>query len=143
MTAAIPDPSTPFGRRVQERLVDERIVWLTTVGADGTPQPNPVWFIRTGPDEIVTYNLPDAHRVAHIGARPTVSLHFNSDRYGNEVIVARGVAEVDHDAPPPDESPDYVAKYGDAMASISGSLAEFAAVYSTAVRVRMTRVRGY
>ena len=37
----LPDPSTTFGKRVRERLAEEIVVWLTTVGADGTPQPNP------------------------------------------------------------------------------------------------------
>ena len=36
------DPSTPFGERVRRRLRDVVVVWLNTVGADGTPQPNPV-----------------------------------------------------------------------------------------------------
>ena len=46
----LPDAGTPFGDRVRERLVDEQVIWLTTVGADGTPQPNPVWFLWT-PEE--------------------------------------------------------------------------------------------
>ena len=43
-TQVIPDPSTPFGERVQRRLREELLVWLTTVGRDGAPQPNPVWL---------------------------------------------------------------------------------------------------
>ena len=37
----LPDPQSPFGARVRERLRDENVIWFTTVGADGTPQPNP------------------------------------------------------------------------------------------------------
>ena len=53
-----PDPSTPFGQRVQRRLRDEQVIWLTTVGADGTPQPNPVWFLVDG-TTVVVYNRPE------------------------------------------------------------------------------------
>ena len=42
------DTSSSFGRRVVERLENEHVVWLTTVAADGTPQPSPVWFLWDG-----------------------------------------------------------------------------------------------
>jgi hypothetical protein len=32
----LPDPGTPFGEAVHRRLRDEPVVWLTTVGANGT-----------------------------------------------------------------------------------------------------------
>jgi len=46
--SVFPDPNTPFGERVQRRLATSKVIWLTTVGADGTPQPNPVWFVVDG-----------------------------------------------------------------------------------------------
>lgn len=143
MTFTLPDPSTPFGRRVHDRLRGEQVIWFTTVGQDGTPQPNPVWFVWTGDTEIVTYNLPDAHRVAHIAERPQVALHFNSDPAADEVIVARGLAERADELAPPHRSPEYLAKYRDAMTALSGDVETFAATYPTALRVRITGVRGY
>lgn len=143
MTSALPDPSTPFGRRVRDRLRSERVIWLTTVGRDGTPQPNPVWFVWNGDTEIMTYNLADAYRVAHITERPRVALHFNSDPAADEVIVARGIAERADDQPPPHRLPEYLAKYGDAMTALSGDPEIFAATYPVVVRVRITGVRGY
>jgi PPOX class probable F420-dependent enzyme len=128
---------------VRERLQEERHVWFTTVGRDGTPQPNPVWFLWNGADEILTYNRADAHRLAHIADRPQVSLHFNSDRAGNNVIVLRGIAEHADGEPPCDQLPEYLAKYGTAMANVSGSAAAFAATYSVPIRIRLTRVRGF
>ena len=143
MTSALPDPATEFGRRVRHQLADERVIWLTTVGSDGTPQPNPVWFIWTGNDEIITYNLPDAYRIAHVIARPNVSLHFNSDPKADRIVVARGVADLPDGMPPPDRSAEYLAKYREAMITLNGDLKSFAATYSRVVRVRITRVRGY
>lgn len=136
-------PDTAFGHRARERLRTEKVIWWTTVGRDGTPQPNPVWFIWDGETGILTYNLPDAYRITHIKQRPNVSLHFNSDDSGDDIVVLRGVAELVDDVPPPDESPEYVAKYGPDMAVISGSAAAFAATYSAPVRITVDRVRGY
>jgi predicted pyridoxine 5'-phosphate oxidase superfamily flavin-nucleotide-binding protein len=31
--------------QIAERLAKEQIIWLTTSKADGTPLPNPVWFL--------------------------------------------------------------------------------------------------
>jgi hypothetical protein len=39
------DLTTDFGKRAAERLAKEKVIWLTTVGVDGAPQPNPVWFV--------------------------------------------------------------------------------------------------
>jgi PPOX class probable F420-dependent enzyme len=143
MVSVLPDPASPFGSRVRDRFRNEEVIWLTTVGRDGTPQPNPVWFIWPSEDEILTFNTPTAHRLVHIAERPAVSLHFNSAEDGNDVVVARGIAERADDEPPPHESPAYLAKYRAAMLEISGSLEEFASAYSVPVRVRMTRIRGY
>lgn len=143
MVSVLPDPATPFGRRVRDRFRDEEVIWLTTVGRDGTPQPNPVWFSWPSEEEILTYNMPAAHRLVHIAERPAVSLHFNSAEDGNDVVVARGIAERVDGEPPPHESPTYLAKYRAAMLEISGSLEAFASAYPVPVRVRMTRIRGY
>ena len=75
----MPSPDTEFGARVQARLRDEQVIWLTTVGRDGTPQPNPVWFVLEDPSTILTYNRADAQRLVHVRDRPRVALHFNAD----------------------------------------------------------------
>ncbi len=143
MTSVLPDEATEFGRRVRKRLRDEEIIWFTTVGRDGTPQPNPVWFVWTGGDDVLTYHTPRAHRLVHIAERPAVSLHFNCAEDGNDVIVARGIAERADNERPPHKSAPYLAKYGDAMVRISGSLEAFAVDYSVPVKVRLTRIRGF
>src|SRR5688572_18541946 len=42
------DITTDAGKRIEERLRDELIIWLTTIDRKGTPQPRPVWFIWDG-----------------------------------------------------------------------------------------------
>ncbi|HEU5025935.1 MAG TPA: hypothetical protein VFV01_13535 [Spirillospora sp.] len=44
----IPDRATALGERVRRRLTRETTIRLTTVGRDGTPQPNPVGFLWDG-----------------------------------------------------------------------------------------------
>ncbi|WP_191249003.1 TIGR03667 family PPOX class F420-dependent oxidoreductase [Amycolatopsis deserti] len=138
----LPDPSSPFGRRVRERLETERIVWFTTTGADGTPQPNPVWFVWQD-GEFLVYNAAHAKRLDHIRDRPQVALHFNSDGQGSDVMVFSGLARPADTQPPAHENPAYVAKYGKAMKRVGGNLEAFSAQYPQVLRVKINKVRGY
>jgi len=139
---AFPDPATAFGRRVRERLRSEQVAWLTTVGADGTPQPNPVWFLwdDTG---ILVYNRPDAHRLTHLSARPRVSLHLEGDGRGGDIVVLAGLARIPDPHPLPHELPAYLDKYREAMIRVSGSPEVFSEGYPVPIRIEVTRVRGF
>lgn len=148
MANSLPAAGTPFGDRVRHRLREDTLVWLTTVGADGTPQPNPVWFLWEPGDgddagHVVVYNRTDARRLTHIASRPEVSLHFDGDGQGGDIVVMRGRAEVVTDHPAAHESADYVAKYGPAMARVTSSEAEFGATYPVVLRIRVAGVRGF
>jgi PPOX class probable F420-dependent enzyme len=138
----LPDPETPFGRAVRDRLANEPLIWLTTVGKDGTPQPNPVWFLHDG-DDVLIYNLASANRLTHIRQRPRVSLNFNGDEHGGSIVVITGLARVAADERPPNQHPAYVAKYADPMANVSGSADKFAATYNVAMRIDIGKIRGF
>jgi PPOX class probable F420-dependent enzyme len=137
----LPDPSSPFGRQVRERLAGESIIWFTSVGRDGTPQPNPVWFLWDG-GSLLTYNTPRANRLVHIRRRPQVSLHLNT-RNGGGILVVTGTAEIVETEVPADQHDGYMAKYADSMAQVSGSTEAFARTYSVPVRVRPENIRGW
>jgi len=138
--AWMPDPGSDLGARLRRRLRDELVVWLTSVAADGTPQPNPVWFVVEG-DEILVYNRSDAKRLASVRARPRISLNFNSTPTGGDVLVITGAAQRDSDAPLPYEVPAYVDKYGESMQRISGSLKAFSEAYPVLLRIQPDKVR--
>lgn len=142
MPAILPDPATKFGARVAERLRDARVIWLTTMGADGTPQPNPVWFLWES-DSFLIYSLPDAHRVAHIRANPRVALHFDGNGKGGDIIVFTGAARIAADETPSPQHAAYQAKYGAIIAREFGGPDGFAAQYSLALRITPTKVRGF
>jgi PPOX class probable F420-dependent enzyme len=137
----IPDPATAFGERVRRRLTAEMTIWLTTVGHDGTPQPNPVGFLWDGGDGLLIYSQADARRLANIRRRPQVSLNLDSGG-GTDIVVLTGTAEILDDFPSVAGNPAWLEKYGEAIDARFGSAATFAERFPVPVRVRLTRVRG-
>jgi PPOX class probable F420-dependent enzyme len=143
MTATLlPDPSTEFGKRVRQRLRDEQAIWFTSVGSLGTPQPNPVWFLWEG-TSVLVYNRPDAKRLVHIRSRPQVSLHFDGNRRGGDIVVLTGHAQVLEGHPPAHELSGYLDKYRESIIRVSGSPEQFSEAYSVPVRVEVARIRGF
>jgi PPOX class probable F420-dependent enzyme len=142
MASVLPPISTPFGERVARRLREKPIIWLTTVSADGTPQPNPVWFLWDA-DTILIYSLPDAARIGHIQRDPHVALNFDGNGQGGDIIVIAGEARISQGEPPADQLPEYVAKYKDFIARRFGTPANFAAQYTVPLRITPRKVRGH
>ena len=136
------DTTTEFGARVERRLREEWIGWLTTLDADRTPQPSPVWFLWDGA-ALLIYSRPDTPKLRNIERNPRVALHFDGDGRGGDIVVLTGEARVAPDAPPADAVPDYVAKYREAMTRIGMTPKSFAAAYSVAIRLTPTRLRGH
>ncbi|MGW1739365.1 TIGR03667 family PPOX class F420-dependent oxidoreductase [Nocardia sp. NPDC001965] len=135
------DPTTEFGARVADRLEQEQIVWLTTVGPTGTPQPNPVWFRWDGGSFLI-FSQPDRPKLRNIARNPRVALHFNSTESGGEVVVFGGVARLDS-AVEPAEAAAYLEKYESGLAGLSMTGERFRAEYSVPVRVVPDRLRGF
>jgi PPOX class probable F420-dependent enzyme len=140
--SALPDPRTPFGERVRRRLREEQVIWITTVGRDGTPQPNPVGFLLQDDNSILIYNAVEANRINHVIDRPRVALHFDGDGVGGDIVVFTGTACRADDIPPPHENRAWLAKYGDGMARLSGSVEKFSERFSVPLRIEITRTRG-
>lgn len=151
-THVLPEPGTPFGETVRARLRDEQIIWLTTVAASGTPQPNPVWFLwqpdrgdAWGDGSFLIYHDNSARRLRTLTERPRVSLNFNSVD-GSGITVFTGVVELLDGHPAAHEVPEYAAKYDPlvhAMGRDRRELGEFMARYSIVTRIRPEKVRGF
>src|SRR5262245_41194235 len=140
-TSMLPDASTPLGEKVRRRLRDEPVVWLTTVGRDGTPQPNPVWFLWED-ETILVYNRAGARRLAHVRERSADSVNFDGGG-GGAVVVITGRAELAEGEPAPHQHPGYRAKYEGAMSHVSGSPEAFSRAYPVPLRIRPVRFRGF
>jgi PPOX class probable F420-dependent enzyme len=138
----LPDPATAFGERVRRRLREEQVIWFTTVGADGTPQPNPVWFLWDDTSALV-YNRSDANRLTHLRKRPRVCLHLDGDGHGGDIVVLTGRARILDGHPLPHELAGYLDKYRASMTRVSGSPEAFSEAYPVPVLVEVTGLRGF
>jgi len=140
------DESTDFGARAARHLREDVVLWLTTVSPSGAPSPNPVWFTWDGAATVELYSLPDAARVRHLRANPRVTLHFDGDGQGGDIVVLAGTAEVRPTTgavPPADAVPAYLAKYAARIPNLGLTPAAFAEQYATPITVTLTRLRGY
>jgi PPOX class probable F420-dependent enzyme len=142
MAMILPDPKTPFGERVDRRLREEVVIWLTTTNADGTPQPTPVWFLWEN-EAFLIYSLVSAKRLEHIERNPRVALHFDGNGSGGDIIVFTGEARQAPDAPPADQNPAYAEKYREFITRSFQTPENFAARYPTALRITPKKVRGF
>jgi len=137
------DLTTDFGRKVEGFLDREYVVWLTTVGADLTPQPRPVWFIWQDGTFLI-YSQSHAHKVRHLASHPNVSLHFNADATADkDVIVFAGTAVIDLSSPAAHLVPTYFEKYRTGIAGLNMTPEEFSREYPVAIRVSPRSMRGW
>jgi PPOX class probable F420-dependent enzyme len=91
--AAWLDPSRGAGAPPAPRLGSEYMIWLTTVGPDGVPQPSGVWFHWDGED-ILIFSEPDAPKVRNIRRNPHVALNLDGDGTGGALVIIAGVASI-------------------------------------------------
>ena len=136
------DTTTEFGQRVQRRLRDETIGWLTTVGPDGTPQPSPIWFLWDG-ETILIYSQPNTPKVRNIERNGRVALNLDGDGRGGDIVILTGAARVDRDAPGAADHTEYLEKYRQGIERIGMTPEQFAGSYSVPIRMTPTRLRGH
>jgi len=136
------ETATEYGQRVARRLQQERIIWLTTVDSHNRPQPRPVWFLWDG-ESFLIYSRPNTAKLHHILHNPNVALNLDGDGMGGDIIVINGVATIDEAGPPAESVPEYVEKYSSGFERIGMTAAQFTGVYSVAVRVSPTGLRGH
>ena len=136
------DANSEFGARVARRLASEPIIWLTTVGADLTAQPVPVWFWWDGQTALI-YSKQGTPKLRNIARSPRVALHFNNNDDGGDIVVFAGTAQIDQGAPALSEVAAYIEKYAARIARMGQTAAYFAQEYSVAIHVTPTGLRGF
>lgn len=135
------DENTEFGSRAARRLREEVVVWMTTVTPAGAPLPRPVWFVWDGDVSVVMYSQPGP-RVRNLEANPRMTLNFDGNGQGGDIIVFSGTAAADPDTPA-DRYPEYLAKYDTRIARLGLTPVTFAERYSVPVRIRFTQLSGH
>jgi PPOX class probable F420-dependent enzyme len=143
MPFQLPDRTTPFGQRVAKRLQEEPDIWLTSVDSKGTPQPAPVWFWWDEEKQnFLIYSQANAKREAHLRANPRISLNFDGDKQGGDIIVLTGKAEFSDDPPAYQHQP-YLAKYSTLINRIFGTPENFSQRYPVTLRIQPLSIRGH
>jgi PPOX class probable F420-dependent enzyme len=133
------DRSDDGAGHVVSRLETERIGWLTTVAADGTPQVSPVWFLWDG-EEFLVYSL-DSPRVRNLGGASRVSLNLDGNGMGGDIVIVEGTARVDATMPSAAQNPEYLLKYKPVMDEYGWTPEWFAGRYSVPIRIAPTKYR--
>jgi PPOX class probable F420-dependent enzyme len=136
------DFSTEFGQRAYKRLLEEEIIWLTTIDAQGIPQPRPVWFLWDG-ETFLVFSQPQAYKVAHIQKQGQVALNLNSTFTGGDVVVLLGEAEL-LSTPVSQQAMDaYLSKYEQGLKGINMTESDFQDSYHSAIRIMPSQLRGH
>lgn len=137
------DTSTEFGKRAVDRLKNEQVIWLTTVNGNGRPFPSLVWFYYEDDGSLLIYSQPNKTKLRNIDSNAAVSLNFNADEHGNNMIVFDGAAVIDESANPAANHDAYVAKYKGGIESIEMTPESFSAEYRVPIRVILQKIRGF
>ncbi len=136
------DLTTDFGKRVENRLRNEQVIWIVTVSERGIPQPSPVWF-HWDDGAIVIHSQPETPKVRAIRANPNVALHFNATPSGGDVIVIGGMATIVNEGEVSTPTPDFAARYASGYAGLGLTNDTFAQDYSQLIRVEPSTLRGF
>jgi len=133
-----PDPASAAHRA----LVDDPVVWLSSVQRDGRPHVVPVWFHWNG-EQIVAFSKPNARKVDNLREQPRVMLAVGTPGPDFEVELIEATAELP-DGPAAEYVPDgFGSKYRELLRRAGLSLQRFTEVYSQPIVLRPVRFLGY
>ena len=134
--------NSSLSRKIERRLQEEQVIWLTTVDANQTPQPRPVWFHWDG-ETLLILSQPGAAKVRHITRNPRVALNFNTDAGGGEVGVLIGEARLLQGSLDPARRQAYIEKYAQGIKSLGATPESMLAEYRTVLLVTPQSLRGF
>ena len=126
--------------RVESRLRTNIMAWLTTVSPSGRPDSVPVWFLVRDDETILLYSQPNKPKLRNIELNANVALGLDVTDLGRDVIRIEGTATRQPGAPRADQIPEYVVKYIERIAAISGTAERFAELFSEAVVIAPTKL---
>jgi PPOX class probable F420-dependent enzyme len=126
----------------RERVSTEPIAWLTTVSRNGVPSTAPVWFLLDDDDTVTIYSRDPSVRVRNLESNDRVTLHLEGDGRGGAIVVMNGSATRIPGVPRACDNARFIAKYRAFLDQYGWTPEWFADNYPTAIRMRITSVRG-
>ena len=137
------DTSTTFGADVIKRLENQQLAWLTTVDSNGTPQPNPVWFIWDD-GVIFIFSKPNQAKLNNIQRSGRVAVNLEATADEEHVTIFTGQAEIiDRTELPAGILDRYAERYAQGMQGIQLTRAEYEAAYTIPIRFTPAKLRGW
>ena len=136
------DFSSKFGRHINRRLRQEKVIWLTTVDSHNTPQPRPVWFHWAG-RTLLIFSEKNKAKLRHIARNARVALNFNTDEDGGDVAVLVGDAEILQEPTDPARVKTYLRKYREGIKELEMTVANFRDAYAVPILVTPQAMRGF
>jgi PPOX class probable F420-dependent enzyme len=132
--AGMGSPTSLAAARIERFLVEEPIVWLSTVRPDGGPHIVPIWFWWDGA-AILVFSKPDAQKVRNLRARSSVMLALGDAEDDFDVGMIRGAAELLDQRTSEVMPAAHLDKYRDRMTAIGLDADSYAATYSQVIRI--------
>jgi PPOX class probable F420-dependent enzyme len=129
------DLATARLRRFLER---EPVIWLSTTCDDGAPHVVPTWFAWDG-EAITVLSKPAACKTRNLRDDPRAMVGLGDAEDDFDVGLLEATAEVLAEPTPPELPSAFRAKYGRWIEALGLSPAEFAATYSTMIRLTPAR----
>jgi PPOX class probable F420-dependent enzyme len=133
-------PHLGIDAATEDRLRNERILWLSTTSPDGAPHIVPVWFLWDG-SAFLVFSKPHAVKVRHMASEPRVAVALGEaeDDFDVQLVAARArlLDQPTREILPPA----MLHKYRRQMAEIGLDEATFAETYSQAIRIVPTRFK--
>jgi len=126
--------------RVEARLRQNLMAWLTTVRPDGQPVSVPVWFLLREDETFLLYSQPGKAKLSNIAANPKVSLTLDVTDIGRNIVRVEGTVRHAQDEPSADKQPFYLAKYTERIAAQFGTVERFAELFSAPLIVTPTKL---
>jgi PPOX class probable F420-dependent enzyme len=123
-------------------LEREPVIWLSTVGEDGAPHLVPTWFVWDG-DRITILSKPGARKARHIAAEPRVMLAIGDAEDDFDVGLLRARGAIDPEATPLALPAGYIEKYGERIAGLGLTPAQFARTYALVIRLTPVKALGW
>lgn len=124
--------------RLRRFLEREPVIWLSTTRDDGAPHVVPTWFAWDG-EAITILSKPTARKARNLRDDPRAMVGLGDAEDDFDVGLLETTAEILDEPAPPDLPWAFRAKYGRRIEALGLTPAEFAATYSTMIRLTPAR----